>query len=161
MTTTWLRLVLIAVLLAPTVAPPAGAQTPPPAPPAGPPPVAPPPPAAPPTPTPPGAGAPPPTVIVVPPGSSIPPTVIDPGPVPYRSIEVTRTHRVGAAVLNVFYVPGKVITCGAGLGAAGLLLLATFGSQYPWAVRLTEEGCGYPWVLRPEHVAGQDPRDDR
>jgi hypothetical protein len=98
---------------------------------------------------------------VPPPTPAQPATVIETGKVPYQEIEVTDAHRVGAAALNVIYVPGKAITCAAGIGLAAGMMLATFGSQYPWAVRFFEEGCGYPWYLRPRHVAGEDPRDER
>ncbi len=106
----------------------------------------------------------PPPVEVVPPSPLAEPeqtTVIETGRVPYQAIQVTDGHRVGAVALNVIYVPGKAITCAAGVGLGTLMMIATFGSQYPWAVRFVEEGCGYPWYLRPRHVAGEDPKDER
>ena len=139
MTTRWLSLLLILALVSP-LASPAAAQTP----------------AAP--------GVVPPVVVpAVPPQPQPvePPTQIDAGRVPYQQVEVTNVHRAGAAALNLVYVPGKAITCGAGFLVAGILMLATFGSQYPYAIRAVDEGCGYPWYLKPENVAGVDPRDER
>jgi hypothetical protein len=133
MTKTGLSMALIVTLLAPLAAAPAAGQAP----------------------------APPGQVQAEPPAAASEPSQADPGKVPYQRIEVTDAHRAGAAALNVIYVPGKAITCGAGIGVAALVMLATFGSQYPYAVRFFEEGCGYPWYLRPEHVAGRDPKDER
>jgi hypothetical protein len=149
---TALSLLLTVMLAAPSAVTPAAAQAPPPP---GPSPLfAPSPAQVPPPPAPAQAPVPPPT-------PAQPATVIETGRVPYQEIEVTDAHRVGAAALNVIYVPGKAITCAAGIGLAAGMMLATFGSQYPWAVRFFEEGCGYPWYLRPRHVAGEDPRDER
>lgn len=134
MTTTGLSMVLIVTLLAPAAMAPAAAQTP---------------------------AAPPGQAQAPPPATEPPPAQPEMGKVPYQRVEVTDAHRVGAVALNTIYVPGKAITCGAGIGVATLVMLATFGSQYPWAVRFFEEGCGYPWYLRPEHLAGQDPKDER
>lgn len=133
MMTSGLSLVLILALLLPMAMGPAAAQTP--------------------------AQAPAPAE--TPPAMQPEPTQIDTGPVPYQQIEVNDVHRAGAVALNFIYVPGKVITCGAGIVAATLAMLVTFGSQYPTAVRAFEEGCGHPWYLKPEYVAGQDPRDER
>ena len=135
MRTRWTSLALIPALLASTAGSHAAAQTPPQA----------------------QAPAPPPAA----PAEPEPVPAAGTERVPYQRIEVTGAHRVGAAALNVLYVPGKVITCGAGVGVATLMMLATFGSQYDWAVRFVEEGCGHPWYLKPENVAGRDPRDER
>jgi hypothetical protein len=61
--------------------------------------------------------------------------------------------KVGAGVLNVVYVPGKAIVCGAGTIVAGGLMLLTFGSAYREAVSFFNDGCGGSWVLTPEQVA--------
>jgi hypothetical protein len=157
MTRTALSLLLVVTLAVPSAVTLADAQTS--TPPAPSPLMTPPPPRTSPAPVP----APPPPAPVLetpqPPGEQ--PTVIETSRVPYQAFEVTDAHRIGAAALNVIYVPGKAITCAAGVGLAAGMMLATFGSQYPWAVRFFEEGCGYPWYLRPRHVAGEDPRDER
>src|SRR5262245_24183748 len=82
-------------------------------------------------------------------------------PVPAMPPEPSSGAQVGAGVLNVVYVPGKVIICSAGtLASAGLMLL-TFGQAYHAAVRIFDEGCGGPWVLTPDEVAGRRPPEDR
>ena len=61
--------------------------------------------------------------------------------------------KIGAGVLNVVYVPGKVITCGTGTLVAGLFMLATLGTAYREAVSFFNEGCGGAWLLTGEQVA--------
>jgi hypothetical protein len=61
--------------------------------------------------------------------------------------------KIGAGVLNVVYLPGKVITCGAGTLVAGAFMLATFGTAYREATSFFNEGCGGAWLLTPEQVA--------
>jgi len=64
-------------------------------------------------------------------------------------------YNVEAAVVNVFYVPGKAITCAAG-GALGIIILAvSFGTGYRNASFFFEEGCGGKWVVK-----GDDLRPD-
>ena len=54
---------------------------------------------------------------------------------------------IGAAAINVIYIPGKAVLCTVA-GAAGLVLLGvTFGSGYRTATRVVSEGCGGPWVI--------------
>src|SRR5262245_31698911 len=100
MMTSGLSLILIAALLLPMAVLPAAAQTP-----ASPPVQAPAPP--------PAQAQPAPPVT--------PETQIDTSRVPYQHIEVTNVHRAGAAALNIVYVPGKAITCGAGIVVASVL----------------------------------------
>src|SRR5262245_13309432 len=61
--------------------------------------------------------------------------------------------KVGAGVLNVVYVPGKAILCGAGAIVAGGLMLLTFGNAYREATSFFNEGCSGPWTVTPEQVA--------
>ena len=61
--------------------------------------------------------------------------------------------QIGAGFLNVVYVPGKAIVCGAGTIIAGGFMLLTFGSAYREAVSFFNEGCGGPWLLTAEQVA--------
>jgi len=61
---------------------------------------------------------------------------------------------IGAGVLNVVYVPGKAIVCGAGTIVAGGLMLLTFGSAYREAVSFFNDGCAGSWLLTAEQVAG-------
>jgi hypothetical protein len=69
----------------------------------------------------------------------------------------TKGDAVGAALMNVVYVPGKAIVCTLGtVGTVGLLLV-TFGFAYQAAANVFREGCGGDWVLTPEHVSGAIP----
>jgi hypothetical protein len=61
--------------------------------------------------------------------------------------------KIGAGVLNVVYLPGKVITCSAGTLVAGAFMLATFGTAYREATSFFNEGCGGAWLLTAEQVA--------
>jgi hypothetical protein len=61
--------------------------------------------------------------------------------------------KIGAGVLNIVYVPGKAIICGAGTLVAAGFMLATFGHSYQEAVSFFNEGCRGSWVLTPEQVA--------
>jgi hypothetical protein len=64
---------------------------------------------------------------------------------------------VGAGLLNVVYIPGKVILCTAGVVTSTVLMLATFGSSYRAARGVFLEGCGAPWVLTAGYVSGKYP----
>ena len=61
--------------------------------------------------------------------------------------------KIGAGVLNVVYLPGKVITCTAGTLVAGAFMLATFGTAYREATSFFNEGCRGAWLLTAEEVA--------
>ena len=61
--------------------------------------------------------------------------------------------KIGAGVLNVVYLPGKVITCSAGTLVAGAFMLATFGTAYREATSFFNEGCRGSWLLTAEQVA--------
>ena len=61
--------------------------------------------------------------------------------------------KIGAGVLNVVYLPGKVITCSAGTLVAGAFMLATFGTAYREATSFFNEGCRGAWLLTAEQVA--------
>ena len=73
--------------------------------------------------------------------------------------EPTEAHRVGAGFVNAVYVPGKAILCTMGTFVAAGFLVVTFGSAYPTAARVFEEGCGGTWVVTPEHLSGKLPHD--
>jgi hypothetical protein len=66
--------------------------------------------------------------------------------------EPTAAYDVGAGVVNVFYVPGKVLTCGAGAVVGVALLLVTLGSGYKAAVAFGREGCGGKWAVTGEDL---------
>lgn len=66
--------------------------------------------------------------------------------------EPSAAYDVGAGVVNVFYVPGKVITCGAGAVVGVALLALTFGTGYKAAVAFGREGCGGKWAVTGEDL---------
>ncbi len=85
-----------------------------------------------------------------------PPPPPGPAPIATGPYQPTQGERVGAAFLNIVYVPGKVITCGAGTVASAGLMLLTFGSAYHAAASVFREGCGGSWVLTPYDVAERE-----
>jgi hypothetical protein len=66
---------------------------------------------------------------------------------PSGSREHEGAYKAGAVAANVFYVPGRAITCGLGGGAGVFLMLLTFGTAYKQAKFFVEEGCAGKWVL--------------
>jgi hypothetical protein len=74
-------------------------------------------------------------------------------------VQTTQGDAVAAGFMNVVYVPGKAIVCGAGTVLATFLMLVTFGSGYPTAAGVFKEGCHGTWVLTADHVAGKIPPD--
>ena len=78
-----------------------------------------------------------------------------PPPTARGPYEPTQGDRVGAGFMNVVYVPGKAIICGAGAVAATGLMLLTLGSGYHAAVDIFHEGCGGKWQLTPYDVAAK------
>jgi hypothetical protein len=69
-------------------------------------------------------------------------------------------YGVGAAVTNVFLVPGRAFTCALG-GVVGVGVLAvTLGTGYRAAAAVWAEGCGGKWFvtgddLRPDSTGGR------
>ena len=66
--------------------------------------------------------------------------------------EPTAAYDVGAGLVNVFYVPGKVITCGAGAGVGLVILFVTLGTGYKAAVAFGKEGCAGKWTVTGEDL---------
>jgi len=64
-------------------------------------------------------------------------------------------YNAEAVVVNVFLIPGRAITCGAGIVVGLAMLVGTLGSGYRSASAVTHEGCGGKWV-----VTGDDLRPD-
>lgn len=80
---------------------------------------------------------------------------------PAVGAEPTDGDKAGAVLVNIFYVPGKVIICGLGTVGATLVLALTFGTAYRPAKQVFAEGCGGDWVVTPEHLSGKvPPRQD-
>ena len=80
-----------------------------------------------------------------------------PPPAPDPRLEPTDNDKTGAFFLNIAYVPGKAILCGAGTVTSAVVMILTFGSGYRQAVGTFNEGCHGTWVLTPEHVSGKIP----
>jgi hypothetical protein len=89
-----------------------------------------------------------------------PPPGPPPPPPPVLRREPGPAAAVGAGLLNVVYVPGKVILCSAGTVASAGIMLLTFGSGYRAAVNIFQEGCAGHWALTPYDVAGIRPPED-
>jgi hypothetical protein len=64
-------------------------------------------------------------------------------------------YDAGAVAVNVFLIPGRVLTCVAGGLVGGVFLALTFGSAYKAASAIVNEGCGGKWVVK-----GDDLRQD-
>ena len=62
-----------------------------------------------------------------------------------------------AVVVNVVRVPGKVVTCAAGVGVGIVLLVFTLGSGYRAAAAITDEGCGGKWFLKGDDLRPEGP----
>jgi hypothetical protein len=58
----------------------------------------------------------------------------------------------GTAAANVWYVPGRAVTCGGAAILAGVVMTITFGNAYESASELMHGGCSGPWVLRADDV---------
>jgi hypothetical protein len=76
---------------------------------------------------------------------------------PISSKDPTVGDAVAAGLMNVVYLPGKVIVCTAGVLTSAVLMLATFGSGYRAAHGVFLEGCSAPWVLTGAYVSGKIP----
>ena len=70
--------------------------------------------------------------------------------------EPTAAYDVGAGVVNVFYVPGKIVTCGAGAGVGVALLILTLGTGYKAAVAVGKDGCGGKWAVTGEDLRASE-----
>jgi hypothetical protein len=102
--------------------------------------------------------APPPPPPGPPPGA--PPTMAPVPPPPPMGRQPSQGAAVGAGFLNVVYVPGKAIACGAGTLSAAALMVLTFGTAYHAAVSIFNEGCSGPWALTAYDVADVRPPEE-
>ena len=61
-------------------------------------------------------------------------------------------YNAGAGIVNLFLVPGRVVTCAVG-SAVGIVVLAlTFGTGYKAAAGVGQEGCGGKWIVTGEDL---------
>jgi hypothetical protein len=56
-------------------------------------------------------------------------------------------YTVGAAALNVLWLPFKVAECGTMTGLAVLAFVFTLGAGRDWSVSALEEGCLHKWLI--------------
>jgi len=56
-------------------------------------------------------------------------------------------YDVGAAAVNVVWVPFKIGICGVSSGLAALAFLATLGTGRDWSASVFEEGCVRKWLI--------------
>ena len=56
-------------------------------------------------------------------------------------------YDVGAAAVNVLWVPFKVGVCGMAGGLAGLVFVATLGAARNWSGSVLEEACVHHWLI--------------
>jgi hypothetical protein len=56
-------------------------------------------------------------------------------------------YDAGAALADVFYIPGKAVLCAIGFSVGITVLVITVGSGYRAASAVGREGCGGKWVL--------------
>src|SRR5258705_9045116 len=78
--------------------------------------------------------------------------VVDQPSAPGAAVQPSGGANVAAGFANVFYVPGKVITC---VGSAALwvaILGITFGTLYEDATQVVAGGCGGKWTVQGRDV---------
>jgi uncharacterized protein YceK len=64
----------------------------------------------------------------------------------------------GADAANIWYVPGRALTCfGSGV-LAFVTMTLTFGQGYDTAAQLMTGGCGGPWTLQAQDIRDAVPR---
>jgi len=61
-------------------------------------------------------------------------------------------YTVGAAALNVLWVPFKVAECGIMSGFAVLGFVFTLGAGRDWSASALEEGCVHKWLIEPDDL---------
>ena len=61
-------------------------------------------------------------------------------------------YTVGAAALNVLWVPFKVAECGIMSGFAVLGFVFTLGAGRDWSASALEEGCVHKWLIEADDL---------
>lgn len=67
-------------------------------------------------------------------------------------------YDTGATFVNIFLAPGMGLLCGMGTVASAVLLFVSFGTGYPYAKRLFEEGCGGPYLVTGDDLRRENER---
>jgi hypothetical protein len=70
-------------------------------------------------------------------------------PAPSDARQPGTDDNVGAAVANVWYVPGRALLCGAGATISAVVMTVTLGQAYDSASELMHGGCSGPWLVSP------------
>ena len=70
-------------------------------------------------------------------------------PAPSDARQPGTDDTVGAAVANVWYVPGRALLCGAGATMSAVVMTLTLGQGYDSASELMHGGCSGPWLVSP------------
>lgn len=56
-------------------------------------------------------------------------------------------NEAGAVAANIWYTPGRAITCAGGAILAGVVMSVTFGALYDESSDVMHGACGGPWFL--------------
>src|SRR5262249_8527243 len=70
-------------------------------------------------------------------------------------------YTVGAAALNVLWVPFKVAECGIMSGFAGLGFVFALGASRDWSASALEEGCVRKWLIEGDDLRPPPERTSR
>lgn len=60
--------------------------------------------------------------------------------------------KTGADIANVWYAPGRALTCGAAAVVAGIVMTVTLGNSYEMASEITHGACSGPWLLTEQNL---------
>ena len=67
-------------------------------------------------------------------------------------------YDVGAAAINVVWVPFKIGVCGVSSGLAALAFIATLGTGRDWSASVFEEGCVHKWLIQGDDFRPASPQ---
>ena len=80
--------------------------------------------------------------------SSAPPSQSDADGAPAGAARHVDGYDVGAAAVNVVWIPFKIGVCGISSGLAALAFIATLGTGRDWSASVFEEGCVHQWLIQ-------------
>lgn len=67
-------------------------------------------------------------------------------------------YDVGAAAVNVVWIPFKIGVCGVSSGLAALAFIATLGTGRDWSASVFEEGCVHKWLIQGDDFRPASPQ---
>jgi hypothetical protein len=77
-------------------------------------------------------------------------------PVAEAQRERTESHSgaygTGAAIANIWYVPGRALVCGGTVLIAATVMTLTLGHSYDDASRVARGGCSGPWLVQRKDI---------